>query len=177
VRTGLHDDYFQDSCRKERLLSVLFLWSLKYDRVGYRQGMHELVGTISYVLDLEVAAWQSSDTSHPLKQCFTEERIEAHLFWLFDEIMRQLVDLYDPVPLNNSPDAVPQIVDFCTRIQGIVKLYLFVLHYYDFDVSRAFLAPNRSRALRLSRGCLHSRTDIWPQMGAAVVGERVPSIP
>lgn len=97
---------------------MLFLWSVKYERIGYRQGMHELVGTISYVLDVETEAWRTCPTNHPLKECFCENHIEAHLFWLFDRLMIDLVDLYDPIPVKNAADSVPHIVDYCTRIQG-----------------------------------------------------------
>jgi TBC1 domain family member 5 len=114
---GIDDEYFHDNTRKERLLSVLFIWSLKHARISYRQGMHELVGTISYVLETEHRYWKSSGSDHPLAQCFHDEYLESQIYWLFDRIMTDLVDLYDPMPMNNSTESVPQIVDYCTRIQ------------------------------------------------------------
>jgi len=117
---GIDDNYFHDPIKKERLLSVLLVWSLKHNNISYRQGMHEIVGTISYVLDTEVSAWESvrdSGLSHTLSDSFTESTEEAYIYWLFERIMNDMIALYDPIPINKGPESVPQIVDYCSRIQ------------------------------------------------------------
>lgn len=131
--TGVEDEYFQRPEVKERIHTVLFVWSLNNERVSYRQGMHEIVGTVFYVLEVEKLAWEAhrklqsswvdSSFQHPLCNSFTDESIEAHTYFLFERIMKDMLSLYDPNPM--TPDGVPPIVEYCTRIQG--KLLLLII--------------------------------------------------
>lgn len=113
---GLDDSYFQSySFRKERLLNILLVWSLKNHKVGYRQGMHEIAATISYVLDVEqsnIREYFPSD--HVMHSIVDEKYFEASLFSIYDRVLTEMLPLYDPVPI---PNGSVQIVDYCTRIQ------------------------------------------------------------
>ncbi len=115
---GIIEDYFETKTRRNILLTVLFVWSQRNPIISYRQGMHEIAGIILYTLEKEREGWSTQSLSHPLTKCFTEENLEAHLFWLFNRIMEELVVLYDPTPTHGrSGSNNPPIVHFCTRVQ------------------------------------------------------------
>ena len=46
--------YFQNKRNQDILLHVLFVWSHLHKNTGYRQGMHEIVAPILYVLQNEI---------------------------------------------------------------------------------------------------------------------------
>ncbi|GFP84365.1 tbc1 domain family member 5 [Phtheirospermum japonicum] len=48
------DDYFQTSVCQGMLRRILLLWCLRHPEYGYRQGMHELLAPLLYVLHVDV---------------------------------------------------------------------------------------------------------------------------
>ena len=59
---GVDDDFFQDSARKEMILNILFVWAVQHKEAGaYRQGMHELVAFILFVMESELAYVRGDD--------------------------------------------------------------------------------------------------------------------
>ncbi|XP_010443400.1 PREDICTED: TBC1 domain family member 5 homolog B-like [Camelina sativa] len=49
-----HGSYFQSSGCQGMLRRILLLWCLKHPEIGYRQGMHELLAPLLYVLQVDV---------------------------------------------------------------------------------------------------------------------------
>lgn len=49
--SGIHHTYFEDKAHQEILLNVLLVWALQHPQISYRQGMHEIVGPILFVLE------------------------------------------------------------------------------------------------------------------------------
>lgn len=47
-------DFFQTSAYQSMLGRILLVWSLRYSEFGYRQGMHELLAPLLYVLHADV---------------------------------------------------------------------------------------------------------------------------
>ena len=69
--------------------------------------MHEIVGCILYVVELERAAWECATqdmalSSHPLCASFTSSAssVEGYTYALFKRIMLELIPLYDPTPTS-----------------------------------------------------------------------------
>lgn len=125
---GIPDEYFQESeRRKSSIIVVLLLWAMNHPSIGYRQGMHEIAGTIVYVLDIEYEAMQSLlPNTHSLYEYYKDyEYYESHLYWMFNHIIKDMLPLYSPI--MNKGGNVP-IVDFSTRIQ---EQYL---RQIDFDL-------------------------------------------
>ncbi len=52
--TGIPDDYFEVIWRRDILLNALMVWSLVNKAISYRQGMHEIIGTLFFVLELGI---------------------------------------------------------------------------------------------------------------------------
>uniref|UniRef100_A0A1D1YYV6 TBC1 domain family member 5 n=1 Tax=Anthurium amnicola TaxID=1678845 RepID=A0A1D1YYV6_9ARAE len=49
-----HGSYFQTTTCQAMLRRILLLWCLRYPEYGYRQGMHELLAPLLYVLQIDV---------------------------------------------------------------------------------------------------------------------------
>ncbi|ERN12479.1 uncharacterized protein LOC18440697 [Amborella trichopoda] len=49
-----HGSYFQTPACQAMLRRILLLWSLRHPETGYRQGMHELLAPLLYVLHVDV---------------------------------------------------------------------------------------------------------------------------
>jgi hypothetical protein len=92
--------------------------------------MHEIVGPVLYILERELESFQAERaklsvcTNEMDKEKYSflkflesvsEQTLEAHTYWIFEKIMNQLEPLYDPVV---RPDGQPQVVHFCTNLQG-----------------------------------------------------------
>ena len=118
--TGIDDDYFQSPKRREIILNVLLIWSIKNRRTSYRQGMHEIVGPVLMCLEQELTQWTKEmqyHEIHPLRSSFSEKSLEAHTYWIFNRIMTDLEPIYDPNPTSNGKDSQPAVVLFCVKIQ------------------------------------------------------------
>jgi TBC1 domain family protein 5 len=124
--TGIEEEnYFQTKNRRGMLLSILFLWSLQNPSTSYRQGMHEIVGCILFVIETERLAWEKAisrkemSASHSMMGVFSEATLEAHTYYIFERIMEELQPLYDPVATkSHGVESQPFVVQFCTKIQG-----------------------------------------------------------
>lgn len=138
----IEDSYFEDHDRRMALQNILVLWSTQHEETAYRQGMHELVGALYYVVEAEAEGWMScihvveenGDKSsagtqsslmtwggHPFRTLLTRENVEAHTFWLFERIMKDLECLYDP---NSTAAGHPPVLHFCLGMQGSLFFYL-----------------------------------------------------
>lgn len=116
--------FYQQRKRCDILLNVLFLWSMKHSRIGYRQGMHEIAAIILYCLEYELELWSvglatdgeaaaattdgdgESFSYNSLGEIFMANQgydIEAQCYWLFALIMREMEYLYDPTPVPPPP--------------------------------------------------------------------------
>jgi hypothetical protein len=121
--SGVDDDFFQTKFHRDLLLANLFIWSSQHPEVSYRQGMHELVGIVLFVVDHEKQHFQSLIHSgqipfkDPVFSLFNENNVEAFTFAIFNRIMLELKPLYDPLPVQGIENQ-PFVVNFCTKIQG-----------------------------------------------------------
>ncbi|XP_062229470.1 uncharacterized protein LOC133927169 isoform X2 [Phragmites australis] len=57
-------DFFQTSTCQSMLGRVLLVWSLRYPEFGYRQGMHELLAPLLYVLHADVQHFKQVRSFH-----------------------------------------------------------------------------------------------------------------
>ena len=131
--SGVDENYFQDQERRKMLENILFIWSGRHESIGYRQGMHEIAGTVFMVVETEFEGWSVHNTGpheeeevscHPLRGCFTRMGVEAFTFWLFERILRDLSPLYDPAV---GADHQPAVVQYCTNIQGICVCFAWCI--------------------------------------------------
>ena len=131
------EPYFRQTHTQRMMLDILFVFCKINQDVGYRQGMHELLAPILWVVEQDsLDSVQSSDQSpgsEPdtlLKQTLDSTYVEHDTFTLLSLIMRTAKSFYDlgePEVRSSTPlmgSATPQqvtspIVERSERIHGV----------------------------------------------------------
>ncbi|XP_027354323.1 uncharacterized protein LOC113864594 isoform X2 [Abrus precatorius] len=90
-----HGSYFQTSGCQSMLRRILLLWCLRHPESGYRQGMHELLAPLLYVLQADL-------------ECLSEVRklYENHFTDRFDGLLCQENDLSYSFDFRKTPDSI-----------------------------------------------------------------------
>ncbi|KAI0032327.1 rab-GTPase-TBC domain-containing protein, partial [Vararia minispora EC-137] len=118
--------YFRSSTVQEQLTNILFLHSVMHPRVGYRQGMHELLASLYYAVDFDSLQDPISDIDEELRELCTRRWVAADAWALFDSIMRSAGKWYEwreeqqpssePLGKLSEPYVAP-ILQACNRVQ------------------------------------------------------------
>lgn len=112
--------YFRESGTQAMLLDVLFIFCKLNRDIGYRQGMHEVLAPILWVISrdaidpqsFENASRKEAESDGLVLACFDPKFIEHDAFTLFGIIMQTVKSFYEtgnhnpqaaPGPLSNSP--------------------------------------------------------------------------
>ncbi|ESW26714.1 hypothetical protein PHAVU_003G141700 [Phaseolus vulgaris] len=95
-----HGNYFQTPGCQGILRRILLLWCHKHPECGYRQGMHELLAPVLYVLQYDV-------------ECLSEVRklYEDHFTDRFDDLLCQENDLSYNFDFKKSSDSKEDGID------------------------------------------------------------------
>ncbi|RPA74074.1 RabGAP/TBC [Ascobolus immersus RN42] len=83
--------YFRQATTQEIMVDVLFLWCKVHPEIGYRQGMHELVAPILWVVDQDAQPFSHD----PWGQVLDQQYIRHDTFALFREVMRHAAGWYE----------------------------------------------------------------------------------
>ena len=83
------------------MLRVLFVYSKCNTSVSYKQGMHEILAPIIFVLNQEKTTHKKNDTQDAFSYIFSEHFVEHDSFTLFTFLMKNLKDwfLYGTTPV------------------------------------------------------------------------------
>jgi Rab-GTPase-TBC domain len=97
VRTYPEQEFFRRKDIQEQMSRVLFLYARLYPKLSYRQGMHELLAPVLFLLHREVDFYESEaqdeaeeggDGDRQFVNVFMQrDTIECEAFWLFLSIM------------------------------------------------------------------------------------------
>ncbi|KAI9041193.1 GTPase-activating protein GYP6 [Aspergillus affinis] len=119
--------FFREPATKEKMIDILFIYSKLNPDLGYRQGMHELLAPILWVLDKDAVEAKSFEgTSSPgedddfLLQLLSSEYVEHDSFTLFCSVMQSTRSYYEHNrhrSANGQMDVVP-IVNQCHHIHN-----------------------------------------------------------
>ncbi|KAL8785128.1 MAG: hypothetical protein Q9213_003546 [Squamulea squamosa] len=124
--------YFREPATQSMLLDILFIYCKLNPDVGYRQGMHEVLAPILWVvsrdaLDLEDSK-AISDEENPehtlIRQCFEDRFIEHDTFTLFGIIMQTVKSFYEVGNLPTIPSSTPSSSPIVERSRRIHEVYL-----------------------------------------------------
>lgn len=103
--------YFRKPSTQKTLLDILFVFCKLNPDVGYRQGMHEVLAPMLWVIERDAIDPQSLTKAGPgpddeiLKDIFDSQYIEHDTFSLFAVIMQHAKAFYDPAargPVDNE---------------------------------------------------------------------------
>ena len=110
------NDFFREPSTQKMLLDILFIYSKLHPDVGYRQGMHELLAPILWVIHCDALELNlSSDTEAKkllMVQVLDHGSIEHDSFSLFCAVMQTAKSFYE-IGDSQSP-----IVERSQRIQN-----------------------------------------------------------
>eukprot|EP00179_Madagascaria_erythrocladioides_P008908 CAMPEP_0198324390 /NCGR_PEP_ID=MMETSP1450-20131203/12417_1 /TAXON_ID=753684 ORGANISM="Madagascaria erythrocladiodes, Strain CCMP3234" /NCGR_SAMPLE_ID=MMETSP1450 /ASSEMBLY_ACC=CAM_ASM_001115 /LENGTH=506 /DNA_ID=CAMNT_0044028185 /DNA_START=88 /DNA_END=1604 /DNA_ORIENTATION=- len=128
-RTFPEVEFFRDDNIRQMMLRLLLIHSKEYDGIGYRQGMHELLATIVYVLHTQTAAPKATKKSKGgddgsaattateqetqlLDMALDERYLEADAYALFENLMAVVgqwystgADVLSPRPRKHGGEA------------------------------------------------------------------------
>ncbi|KAF7510596.1 hypothetical protein GJ744_006208 [Endocarpon pusillum] len=106
--------FFQEPPTQKKLLDILFIYSKLHPDIGYRQGMHELLAPILWVVHcdaIEASTIPNSEAEDDLMLEVLDERfIEHDAFTLFCAVMQTAKSFYE------IGDSTSPIVDRSRRI-------------------------------------------------------------
>jgi len=96
--------YFRQPATQKMLLDILFIYCKLNPDTGYRQGMHELLAPILWVVERDSldSSTATSDTSPALEALLSGKYIEHDTFTLFALIMQTAKSFYEPA-INGGP--------------------------------------------------------------------------
>ncbi len=124
--------YFRSAAVQSQLASILFLYAVLHPDVGYRQGMHELLGPIYYAVDFD--SLPDTSDSDDFSELCARGWVAADAWALFDRVMfgagqwyewresaqRQVPAVAGLVYLNGQGGTEPLITPIlraCNRVQ------------------------------------------------------------
>jgi len=84
-RTYPEYTYFQQQWVKDMMMGILFIYSKENPDVSYKQGMHELLAPVIYMLDQEKIVVQNGSV---LGQLMDKNRIEDDAYIIFERLMK-----------------------------------------------------------------------------------------
>lgn len=125
--------FFQEPTTKLKLTDILFVYSKLNPDVGYRQGMHELLAPILWVLDRdaisEPASGLNSDTQeHLMGNLLDSQFVEHDSFTLFLGVM-QTARVYYEHGESRSPNGKIDAIPIVNRCQFLHQEALMIIDH------------------------------------------------
>uniref|UniRef100_A0A673LST1 TBC1 domain family member 5 n=1 Tax=Sinocyclocheilus rhinocerous TaxID=307959 RepID=A0A673LST1_9TELE len=149
--------YFQEEDVRTKLTDILFCYARENERLLYKQGMHELLAPIVFVLSCDHQAFQhASETANPRSDLFTTQTRPSEDFAMFSllmetaepwfssferEVRKGKEEMLTSIPFARPQDSGPSvaIVTKVNRIQDqLVKKHDIELYMH---LNRLEIAP------------------------------------
>ncbi|BGP54891.1 hypothetical protein JCM8202_003400 [Rhodotorula sphaerocarpa] len=142
LRTFPEVDYFRSAPVQHRLTDLLFIFCKLTPQIGYRQGMHELLAPILWLVDYDSLEPTDDEASLP-HLTLSREHVEHDTWALFSCLMKSAKTFYDHSASASSPNAAsmrsgsspgPQVQPVIAAAQNIHS----ILQSVDPDLHAAF---------------------------------------
>jgi len=104
IRTFPELEYFRKRRTQAMLTDILHVYCKLHQDIGYRQGMHEILGVILETLDLDSLNSPSQGNPGLIHQVLSRDHLEHDAFSLFSLLMKPMNHWYDPnlsIPLGD----------------------------------------------------------------------------
>ncbi|ORY12496.1 rab-GTPase-TBC domain-domain-containing protein [Clohesyomyces aquaticus] len=112
--------YFRQPATQNMMLDILFVWCKGNKDIGYRQGMHELLAPILWVVERDAVVSSEGVEQSQLVYTLDGEYIEHDAFTLFELVMRTAKGFYAPA----DPGAASKETLMLARSSRIFERYL-----------------------------------------------------
>ncbi|XP_063607723.1 TBC1 domain family member 5-like isoform X4 [Penaeus indicus] len=108
VRTFPEVEFFQSLRIRDLMVTVLFCYARQNPEVSYRQGMHEVLAPLIFVLHCDHQAHQHAHemdpTTNVLQEIMDEAYLEHDAYCLFEGVMKGLEPWYVVSETGSQPD-------------------------------------------------------------------------
>jgi TBC1 domain family protein 5 len=119
--------YFRQPSTQKLLVDVLFVWCCLNPTVGYRQGMHEVLAPVVWVVERDSIPAQnnSRDDGDVLAGMIMDVAyVEHDCFAIFDAIMSTAKSYYEPAPEKSVTEDTPSETPMIKRARRIFSTLL-----------------------------------------------------
>lgn len=115
--------YFRQPGTQDMMLDILFVWCKMHPSIGYRQGMHEILAPLLWVVERDAVDpmnpnWGPSDQL--LVDMLDSSYIEHDSYMLFSLIMQTAQSFYAPADPGSTTKETPMLA----RSTKIFDVYL-----------------------------------------------------
>jgi TBC1 domain family member 5 len=115
--------YFRQPATQNMMLDTLFVWCKMHPEIGYRQGMHEILAPLLWVVErdaVDVTGAEHRGADHALIDMLDSRYIEHDTFALFSLIMQTAKSFYAPADKASPTKETPMLA----RSSRIFERYL-----------------------------------------------------
>jgi TBC1 domain family protein 5 len=115
--------YFRQPETQNMMLDILFVWCKMHPAIGYRQGMHEILAPILWVVErdaVDAARTERKEVDDTLVEILDSTYIEHDTSALFSLVMQTAKNFYAPA----DPDSASKVTPMLARSARIFDLYL-----------------------------------------------------
>lgn len=115
--------YFRQPATQNMMLDILFVWCKMHPTIGYRQGMHEILAPLLWVVErdaIDVSGVKHSSVDHTLADILDSKYIEHDTHTLFSLIMQKAKLFYAPAETGSPANDTPMLA----RSSKIFDIYL-----------------------------------------------------
>src|SRR5690242_275883 len=104
--------YFRQPATQDMMLDILFVWCKMHPSIGYRQGMHEILAPLLWVIERDALDVTDTvaGTPEPLLADMLDSRyIEHDTHALFSLIMQTAKSFYAPAEPGSTSNDTPML--------------------------------------------------------------------
>ena len=115
--------YFRQPATQNMMLDTLFVWCKMHPEIGYRQGMHEILAPLLWVVErdaVDMTATENGGADPTLTDMLDSRYIEHDTFTLFSLIMQTAKSFYTPAEEGSANKETPMLA----RSSRIFERYL-----------------------------------------------------
>ena len=125
------------------LLNILFIYCKLNRDIGYRQGMHEVLAPIVWVISrdvIEPSSLSATDINydHRIKSTLNQEYIEHDAFTLFGAIMQTVKTFYEMG--SNNESATSGLLNNSPIVERSKRIHENYLHHADPELAEHLTA-------------------------------------
>jgi len=104
--------YFRQPGTQDMMLDILFVWCKMHPGIGYRQGMHEILAPLLWVVERDAIITTVTDNVSPdplLGEMLDSQYIEHDSHTLFSIIMQTAQSFYAPAESGSTTKDTPML--------------------------------------------------------------------
>ncbi|XP_076045513.1 TBC1 domain family member 5 isoform X2 [Oratosquilla oratoria] len=110
IRTFPEVEFFQSPRIRDMMVTILFCFAREYPHISYKQGMHEILAPLIFVIHCDHQAHQHAyemkPTSDLLQELMDEVYLEHDAYIMFEAVMKELELWYVVPDLNQSQHSI-----------------------------------------------------------------------